>query len=51
LNENDRALTQLERSVVERDPNCVWFKVDPAFDDLRPEPRFQVLLKKIGLAP
>lgn len=48
LNEKDRALTQLERSVIERDPGCVWFKVDPAFDNLRPEPRFQVLLKKIG---
>ena len=51
LNEKDRALAQLERSVVERDPGCVWFKVDPAFDILRPEPRFQVLLKKIGLVP
>jgi hypothetical protein len=48
LNEKDRALTQLERSVVERDPTCVWFKVDPAFDPLRTEPRFQALLKKIG---
>jgi TolB-like protein/class 3 adenylate cyclase len=48
LNKKDRALTQLERSVVERDPGCVWFKVDPAFDILRPEPRFQALLKKIG---
>ena len=48
LNEKDRALTQLERSVVEHDPFCVGFKVDPAFDSLRPEPRFLVLLKKIG---
>ena len=47
LNEKDRALTQLERSVVERDPNCIWFKVDPALDILRPEPRFQALLKKV----
>lgn len=48
LNEKDRALTQLERSVVERDPTCVWFKVDPAFDRLRNEPRFQAVLHQIG---
>ena len=51
LNEKDRALTQLERSVVERDPNCIWFKVDPALDILRPEPRFQALLKKVVPEP
>lgn len=28
------------RSVAERDPYCIWFKVDPALDILRAEPRF-----------
>jgi tetratricopeptide (TPR) repeat protein len=51
LNEKDRALTQLERSVVERDPTCPWFKVDPAFDPLRTEPRFQALLKRVFPEP
>ena len=48
LNERDRALDLLERSVAERDPNCIWFNVDPALDSLRNEPRFQALLSQIG---
>jgi hypothetical protein len=48
LDENDRALALLERSVAEHDPNCVQFKVDPVLDPLRSDPRFQALFEKIG---
>jgi hypothetical protein len=26
-----------------------WVKADPVFDDLRSEPRYQAILKKMGL--
>ena len=49
LNEKGRALELLERAVAERDPSCIALKVDPAWGSLRTEPRFQALLKKVGL--
>jgi serine/threonine-protein kinase len=50
LGEKDRAYEWLERMYEERSYYVTWLKVDPVFDPLRAEPRFQDLLRRIGLA-
>jgi serine/threonine-protein kinase len=50
LGEPERALEWLERSCARRELPLVWCKVHPAYDALRNEPRFQVLLRTIRLA-
>jgi hypothetical protein len=44
-----RALDWLEKAYAERDPFMVYIGCDPRFDSLRAEPRFQALLKRMGL--
>jgi len=51
LGENEKALEWLEKSYADRDPTCWPLKVEPFYDSLRTEPRFQALLKKVGLDP
>ena len=47
LGDRPAALTLLERAVHERDPNALCLPVDPAFDSLHPEPRFQALRRLV----
>jgi hypothetical protein len=49
LGEPAEAITWLERMYERRDPMLVYLKVKPHLDPLRGEPRFQALLKKVGL--
>jgi serine/threonine-protein kinase len=49
LGENGRALEWLERAGEERSPRLVFLSVEPAFDDLRGDPRFAALRRKLGL--
>ena len=49
LGQKEPALELFERAVAERDPMCLWMKFEPGLDSLRREPRFQALLKKVGL--
>ena len=46
--ERELALEFLERAYKERDPMLVAVRTDPAFDELREDPRFSALLKRIG---
>ncbi|MGB6865416.1 MAG: tetratricopeptide repeat protein, partial [Candidatus Aminicenantaceae bacterium] len=46
---NDEALEWLEKAYEERDPNFSYICVDPIFDDLRDDPRFQKLLRHLNL--
>jgi hypothetical protein len=49
LGEKDTALTWLELGVARRQSTVVALKVHPAYDDLRKEPRFLTLLRRMGL--
>ena len=49
LDEIEMALTALERGHKVRSADMIWIGVNPVFDPLREEPRFQTLLKGIGL--
>ena len=45
-----RALELLEEACRHKDIWLTWLGVDPCFDSLRGEPRFQELLRKVGVA-
>jgi TolB-like protein/Tfp pilus assembly protein PilF len=49
LRETDRALECLARACDEGDPSVRELLVDPMFDLLRPEPRFQSMLRRVRL--
>ncbi len=42
------ALEWLEKAVQTRDAGCSWLKVDPQFDPLRSDPRFQSILRRMN---
>jgi tetratricopeptide (TPR) repeat protein len=50
LGEPDRALECLERALDERTGTLTWVKVDPVYDAMRGEPRFQSVVQRMGLA-
>jgi TolB-like protein/Tfp pilus assembly protein PilF len=45
----EKALAALERALDERSFGIVWLGVDPTYDSLRSDPRFQGLLRRMGL--
>jgi tetratricopeptide (TPR) repeat protein len=47
LSEKEQALTWLRKAVEERSHWLVWIRVDPRFDALRTDPRFQQLIKDV----
>jgi Tfp pilus assembly protein PilF len=49
-NDKAQALDFLEEACALKDPACLQLKVNPAFDELRNDTRFQALLAKSGLA-
>lgn len=49
LNEMDQALEWLNKAYDERDNWMVWLNIYPVFDPLRDDPRFQELVRKVGL--
>jgi TolB-like protein/DNA-binding winged helix-turn-helix (wHTH) protein/lipoprotein NlpI len=49
LSKNILALNALENCSRSAQPALIYLKVDPAWTTLRPEPRFQALLRRIGL--
>ncbi len=51
LEERDKTLAWLERGFKERDPKMVFLKVEPKWNNLRGDPRFQDLLRRVGFPP
>ena len=51
LGEKDKALTILNKMYEDRAPELIMLKVDPRLNPLRSDPRFQDLLRRVGLAP
>lgn len=50
MGERDKAFSALDRAVDERDVYLPWLSVDSAADPLRSDPRFQQILRRVGLA-
>jgi TolB-like protein/Flp pilus assembly protein TadD len=49
LHDDDQAFSSLQKAVEEHHPYLTLIRVEPVFDRLRPDPRFQSLLQRIGL--
>jgi TolB-like protein/Tfp pilus assembly protein PilF len=49
LGEKDEAFRSLEKAIELRAPFVIVLKVDPRFDSLREDPRFQILLRRMNL--
>ena len=49
LGENDMAFSWLEKSYEKNEESLCSLKIDPKMDPLRSDPRFNTLLRKIGL--
>ena len=47
LGEKDKAFALLDKDIAERNGRCPLFSVNPAFDDLRDDPRFADLIKRV----
>jgi eukaryotic-like serine/threonine-protein kinase len=47
--DTDRALAQLEQAFAQREDTMAVMAVYPVLDSLRPDPRFQDLLRRVGL--
>ena len=51
LGDKDHAFEWLEKAYQEHSSFLLDLKVDPLFDPLRPDPRFQDLVRRVGLPP
>ena len=49
MGEKERALEWLERAYKDRDGQIIWIKVEPSFESLRSDPRFEDLVRRVGL--
>ena len=49
LGDKNQALVSLETALEERDSNLTYAKVEPAFDDLRSDPRFKRVVQQLNM--
>ncbi len=49
LGDKEQALASLEKAYTARDLQLQFLKVDPHYDSLRADPRFQDLMRRVGL--
>ncbi len=50
LGETDEAFKWLEKAYADHSTEMIYFKVEPMLEPLRSDPRYQVLLRRMGLA-
>jgi len=50
LGDKDQAFAWIEKSIANHSPGPIALKVDPIYDPLRSDPRFQSVLQRLGLA-
>ena len=50
MNDRNQAFAWLEKSVAAHSPGLTALKVDPIYDPLRSDPRYQDLLRRVSLA-
>jgi hypothetical protein len=51
LADKPNCLAWLQKAVQERASALIYLKVDPVFDRMRADPRFQAIVAEVGLAP
>jgi serine/threonine-protein kinase len=51
MDQKDEAIAMLQKAYSKHSNLVTLLKVDPMFDALRGDPRFQELLRRVGLAP
>ena len=51
LNKRDETLAWLERGFEQREPKMTFLKVEPKWNNLRGDPRFQDLMRRVGFTP
>lgn len=51
LGDKDQAFGMLQKALDERSGALVYLKVEPRFEMLRTDPRYDALLRRIGLTP
>jgi eukaryotic-like serine/threonine-protein kinase len=51
LGDRDQAFAWLEKAYAQRDTDLQWLKVAPVWDNLRSDPRFQDLTRRLGFLP
>jgi serine/threonine-protein kinase len=49
LGQKKKCLEWLEKAYEQQDSACWYLKIDQIYDSIRSEPRFQAIVKKIGL--
>jgi hypothetical protein len=49
LGERERAFELLEKAYADHDVKLQYVKANPAYDGLRDDPRFQDLMRRVGL--
>lgn len=50
LGEREQAFAALEKAYTDHDVQLIFLRVDPNFDNLRDDPRFQDLMRRVGLS-
>ena len=51
LDEKEQALKYLEMAYADHSSWMIWLRVDPRFDSIRGDPRYQDLLRRMHLTP